>query len=67
MGDLRLTVTFATGEESRVIQGYSADTPVITAQKGIVVSTSFDSMTHRFRFRLSPSADGSAMVQITAE
>jgi len=62
--DLELTVAFAPGESNRIIHGYSRTPPVITAQKGTVSSSSYNPTMQRFRFSVSPSADGTALVEI---
>jgi len=65
--DLELTVAFAPGESNRIIHGYSLKPPVITAQKGMVSSSSYNPTMQRFRFSVSPGVDGTAMVEIAAK
>jgi hypothetical protein len=66
-GTMELTVAFAPGESSRIIQGYSPKPPVVTAQTGTVSSVSFDPAAQRFRFSVSTGADGTATVQIVGD
>jgi hypothetical protein len=61
-GLLEFTVTFAKGETSRIIQGYSPDPPQARAQHGVASFASYDYPTHRFHIVLSPGADGTATV-----
>jgi len=63
-GVLEMGVAFAPGETSRVITGYAAKAPVVTAQTGAVSSVSFDPTTQRFQFSVTASGGGAAMVEI---
>jgi hypothetical protein len=63
-GMLQFTVTFAKGETSRIIQGYSPDPPHVHAQHGVASFASYDYATQRFHVVLSPGADGTATVEL---
>jgi len=63
-GVVEMTIVFAPGETSRVIQGYSPKPPVVTAQTGTAGAVSFNPDTQRFQFSVSPSEAGTVVVQI---
>jgi hypothetical protein len=65
-GAARLRVTFAAGESSRVITGYSPVTPVALAVEGSVGQVTYDASTHLFHVPVMPGSGGSATVRIHA-
>jgi len=64
-GALQATVTFARGEKSLTLTGYSLAPPTITASKGAINLPTYDISTHLFRFIVTPSDDQSATIRIT--
>ncbi|HKX00090.1 MAG TPA: hypothetical protein VJN43_20280 [Bryobacteraceae bacterium] len=65
-GTLHLLLTFAQGEASRVIEGYSQSKPVVTVKSGDASSPTYDSVTHRFRLTVSGDAHGSAAIDLVS-
>ena len=63
-GSVQATITFATGEKSVTLSGYSPSLPTATASKGIVGPVTYNSSTHFFKFAVSPSADRSATITV---
>ena len=63
-GTVQLSLAFATGEESRLIHGYSPTLPHVHAQIGSVSLVHYDPMTQRFAFEVSPGSNLTATVQI---
>jgi hypothetical protein len=61
-GTVQATITFASGETSLTMQGYSPTTPIIAAGDGSVGSVNYNSASGLFSFAVSPGADGSATV-----
>jgi hypothetical protein len=63
-GVVHLTVTFARGENSRVISGHSRMMPAVRADHGSVGPISYDSSTRLFHIPVMPGADGNAAIRI---
>jgi hypothetical protein len=63
-GVVEMTIAFAPDETSRVIQGYSNEPPIVTAQTGTAGAVSFNQATQRFQFPVSQNGAGTAVVQI---
>jgi hypothetical protein len=61
-GTVQAKITFASGETSLNMQGYSPTTPIIAAIDGSVGSVNYNSASGLFSFAVSPGADGSATV-----
>ena len=64
-GTVHLTLAFAAGEASRIIQGYSPDAPAVAALNGSAGSVLYDAVTGRFTIQLGPGDDGTASIQLT--
>lgn len=64
-GTVQATITFAQGETSVTIHGYSPASPVVTASDGSVGTVSYNSSTHLFSVPVSPGVDGSAAISIS--
>lgn len=63
-GSVQATITFADGETSLTMRGYSPTSPNVTASDGSVGSVIYDSSTGLFSFAVSPGSDGSAIITI---
>ena len=63
-GSVQATITFAAGEKSVTLSGYSPSLPTASASKGIVGPVTYNSSTHFFKFAVSPSADRSATITL---
>lgn len=63
-GAVNLTVAFAGGESSRVIQGYSPDRPRVSVRDGRLERIKYDPRTHLFQVTVAPGAGGTASVGI---
>jgi hypothetical protein len=64
-GAARLTVTFASGETSRMITGYSPVAPIVEVMKGSIGQVTYDDSTHLFRVPVMAGDGGtSATIQI---
>ncbi len=66
-GSIHITVLFAKGETSRQIEGYSPAPPKAAADTGSVSQFAYDSATGRFRFVVSPEADGGTATVVIAK
>ena len=64
-GTVQATITFAPGEQSVALSGYSLTPPVITASTGTINLITYNISTHLFRFVVTPSDDQSATISIT--
>jgi hypothetical protein len=63
-GKIRATIQFAVGENSRTVQGYSPNTPVITPIKGKAGAPGYDPATHLFTVSVLPDSNGMAELEI---
>jgi len=63
-GQLQATITFATGESSRTMQGYAPAPPRVTALVGTVGAITYDTTAHIFRVVVSPGANHSAAIEL---
>lgn len=63
-GILEASITFADGECSRTLHGYSPSEPNVTAVKGAIDLATYDSSTQLFTVVVSPSAEGGAIIDI---
>jgi hypothetical protein len=63
-GKVRVTIAFATGEHSRIVQGYSPTTPVIRSIKGKVGTPTYDTAAHLFGVPVSADLSGVAELEI---
>jgi hypothetical protein len=63
-GEVSLTVSFASGEQTRSILGYAPARPIVRAQQGTANLTSWDASTGLFRLSLSPGLEGTALIEI---
>jgi hypothetical protein len=63
-GSVHLTVSFAAGETTRRIEGYSPRPVTVTASQGVASQVTYDASTHRFVVTVGPSASGTASIQI---
>jgi len=63
-GVAQATISFAPGERSRTLFGYSRSLPVVTALKGGAGVPQYDEDSHLFRVAVTPDADGSAVITI---
>jgi hypothetical protein len=63
-GKVRATIQFARGENSRTVQGYSPNAPLITPIKGKAGALLYDSVAHLFTVAVSPAANGTAELEI---
>ena len=65
-GAARVAVTFADGETSRVITGYSPVAPSIVAIDGSIGQVAYDNSTHLFRVPVMAGNSSSATIRIQA-
>jgi hypothetical protein len=63
-GVVQVSLAFAAGEGSRTLQGYSPDSPIVTAGTGAVGTRSYDPATGRFTVEVMPGPDGVASLRI---
>ena len=63
-GSVQATISFAPGEKSVTLSGFSPSLPTVTASKGTVGSVAYNNSTHLFKFAVSPPADKSAIVTV---
>jgi hypothetical protein len=63
-GAARIRVTFAAGETSRTITGYSPAAPFVRASEGSIGLVAYDSETHLFRVPVVAGTGGSASIRI---
>jgi hypothetical protein len=63
-GMVHLTVTFAHGENSRVISGHSRVMPIVQADDGSVGTIGYDASTGLFHVPVMPGPDGNAVIRI---
>jgi len=63
-GAARVVVTFAEGEASRTITGYSPVAPVVLAIEGSIGQVSYNDSTHLFRVPVMAGSAGSAIIRI---
>jgi hypothetical protein len=63
-GVVHVSLAFADGEQSRNLQGYSPDAPMISAGSGAVGTRSYDAATGRFTVQVTPGPDGVASLRI---
>jgi hypothetical protein len=63
-GVARITVTFADGETSRVIFGYSPVAPTVQAVEGSIGPVAYDTSTHLFRVPVMAGNGSSATIRI---
>lgn len=63
-GAVSLTIAFAEGEGSRVIQGYSPERPRISVRDGRVEAVTYDRRNHLFQVTVAPGAGGTASLGI---
>ena len=63
-GTIQLTVAFAAGETSRIIQGYAPFLPCASATDGAVGHLTLDAATHRFQVPVMPGTGGTASITI---
>ena len=65
-GSARVAVTFADGETSRVITGYSPVAPIVLALEGSIGPVTYDDSTHLFRVPVMAGTGSSATIRIQA-
>ena len=63
-GSVQATISIAAVEKSVTMSGYSPSLPTATASKGIIGPVTYNSITHRFKFAVSPPADRSATITV---
>ena len=63
-GAIEATITFAKGEDSRTLFGYSPFKPLVAASKGAAAAPLYDENTQRFRVTVAPGDDGVAVITI---
>jgi hypothetical protein len=63
-GVVHVSLAFAAGEQSRTLQGYSPDPPLVTAGTGVAGTRSYDPATGRFTVEVMPGPDGVASLRI---
>ena len=63
-GTARLTVSFAPGESSVVITGYSLFAPAVQATQGSIGPVTYDDTTHLFRVPVMPGKTGTATIRV---
>jgi hypothetical protein len=63
-GEARITVTFADGESSLVITGYSPVKPSVTAIEGAIGAVTYDQSTHLFRVPVTAGYNHSATIRV---
>jgi hypothetical protein len=65
-GAARVAVTFADGENSLVITGYSPVAPIVLALEGSIGPVTYDGSTHLFRVPVTAGTSSSAAIQVQA-
>jgi hypothetical protein len=65
-GSARVRVTFAAGETSLAITGYSPVAPIVKAIQGSIGMVAYDNATHLFRVPVMAGTGGSASIRIEA-
>jgi hypothetical protein len=63
-GKILVKVSFAAGETSRVITGFSPWQPAAHARDGTVAKITYDAKARQFRITVTPGADGAASIRI---
>jgi hypothetical protein len=63
-GAARVAVTFAAGETSLTITGYSPVAPLVQAIEGAIGPVAYDSTTHLFRVPVMAGSGGSATIRV---
>jgi hypothetical protein len=63
-GEPRVTVTFADGESSLEITGYSPTMPSVTPIEGGIGTVTYDQTTHLFRVPVTPGSNHSATIRV---
>jgi len=63
-GHVQATISFARGETSATMFGYSPFLPAVTASQGTVGPVVYDTSSHLFKFSVSPAANGSATITL---
>jgi hypothetical protein len=63
-GSARIRVTFAAGETSRAITGYSPVAPFVHAIEGSIGPVTYDDASHLFRVPVTAGTGGSASIRI---
>ena len=63
-GAVEAAISFASGESSRTLFGYSPSMPVVTAVSGAADEPSYDEQTQQFRVTVTPDDGGSADITI---
>ncbi len=63
-GVVHVSLAFAAGEQSRTLQGYSPDPPIVTAGTGVAGTRSYDPATGRFTVEVRPGPGGVASLRI---
>jgi hypothetical protein len=63
-GQVSITVSFAAGEPSRAIQGYSPDPPHVISIHGSAGPVVYDAPSRHFRVVVTPGSDGTAAIQL---
>ena len=65
-GTVQATVTFAKGETSVNLFGYSPSIPAVSASQGTIEAIIYDTSSHLFKFTISPTtADQPAIISLT--
>ncbi len=64
-GAVEAIISFAAGESSRMLFGYSPSAPIVTAASGGADVPSYDEQTHLFRVTVTPDYSGSADITIS--
>jgi hypothetical protein len=65
-GSVHATVSFAAGEGSVTLQGYSPAAPTISAQRGTAGPVSYDPVSGIFEVIIGPGGDGTAAVSLSS-
>jgi hypothetical protein len=63
-GKIAVTISFAAGETSRTITGFSPWHPAAHALEGAVAKLTYDATAQQFRITVTPGADGTASIHI---
>ena len=63
-GKIAVTISFAAGETSRTITGFSPWQPAAHARDGTVAKITYDAKARQFRITVTPGADGAASIRI---
>jgi hypothetical protein len=64
LGAARVVVSFADGETSRTISGYSPVAPMVLAIEGSIGQVVYNDSTHLFRVPVTAGSSGSATIRI---